>query len=192
MMSILLISAIQGCDVVRQARQASALAKCDFKINAVTEVSLAGVELVNIKSVSDLNIGDMARLMSGLTSPVFPLDLQLIIEGHNPNDKEAGLNRLEWILFIDEIQMTSGIIEQPFVIPPKSNLNIPVAVTVDIKQVLTGKSANAMLNFCMNLAGVGKKPTRFKIKLKPTVVIAGEPIKYPGFITVNTEYGPKE
>jgi hypothetical protein len=57
--------------------------------------------------------------------------------------------------------------------------------------VLSGKSADAMLNFCMNLAGSGTKPTRFKIKLKPTVIIAGSEVTYPGYITVKTEYGAK-
>jgi hypothetical protein len=60
-----------------------------------------------------------------------------------------------------------------------------------LKQVLSGKSANAMLNFCMNLAGVGNTPTRFKIKLKPTIIIAGTALTYPGYITVNTEYVSK-
>jgi len=154
-------------------------------------VNLAGVEFQNIKSVSDLNIGDVARIMAGLASPVLPLSLRLDLEGYNPNANEAGLNRIEWILFIDDIQMTSGILDQPVNIPAKSTLIFPVQVGVDIKQVLSGKSANAMLNFCMNLAGVGNTPTRFKIKLKPTVIVAGTALTYPGYITVKTDYASK-
>jgi len=189
--SLLLIGTIAGCGVARQARQATNLANCEFRIRAVEQVNLAGVMIQDIKSVNDLNFGDVARIMGGLASPVFPLSLQVDLEGHNPNAGDAGLNRLEWILFIDDIQMTSGIVDQPFTIPAKSTLNIPVQVGVDLKQVLSGKSSGAMLNFCMNLAGVGNKPTRFKIKLKPTVIIAGTALVYPGFITVNTEFSGK-
>jgi hypothetical protein len=187
----LFILPFESCDVARQAQQVTNLASCDFRIKSVDQINLAGVELQYINSVSDLNFGDVARILAGFASPTFPLSLQLNLEGRNPNAKDAGLNRLEWILFIDDIQMTSGILDKPVTIPAKSNSVIPVEVGLDLKQVLSGKSANAMLNFCMNLAGVGNTPTRFKIKLKPTVIIAGTALTYPGYITVKTEYVSK-
>jgi hypothetical protein len=180
-----------GCDVARQAQQVTNLASCDFRIQSVENVNLSGVELQNINSVSDLNISDVALILAGFASPTFPLSLQLNIEGRNPNSKDAGLNRLEWILFIDDIQMTSGILDKPVTIPASGAAIIPVAVGLDLKQVLSGKSSAAMLNFCMNLTGVGNTPTRFKIKLKPTVIIAGTALTYPGYITVKTEYVSK-
>ena len=174
--------------MTKQAQNVSTLAKCEFRINSVKDVNLAGVELRNIKSVTDLSMGDAALILSGFASPIFPLSLTLIIDGKNPNSREAGLNRLEWILFIDDIQMTSGIMDKPIMIPAKSSLNIPVEVGLDLKKVLSGNSSAAMLNFCMNLAGAGNTPTRFKIKLKPSVMVSGKKITYPGYITVNTEY----
>jgi hypothetical protein len=48
-----------------------------------------------------------------------------------------------------------------------------------------------MINFCMNLTGVGNTPTRFKIKLKPTILVGGNALRYPGYITVNTTYVSK-
>ena len=188
---LLLVIPITGCDVARQAQQVSNLASCEFRIVSVGHINLAGVAFDRITSISDLGMGDVALILAGFTSPTFPLSLQLNLEGRNPNAREAGLNRLEWILFIDDIQMTSGILDQPLIIPPLGTANIPVEVGLDLKQVLSGKSATAMLNFCMNLAGVGNTPTRFKIKLKPTVIIAGTAITYPGFITVKTDYTSK-
>lgn len=179
---------LTGCDVTRQARQASNLAECDFRIRSVERVNLAGVDMQHVKSVSDLGITDVARVLAGFASPTMPLTLQLNVEGRNPNSDAAGLNRLEWILFIDDIQMTSGILQKAFVIPAKGTAIIPVDMALDLKEILTGKSAEAALNFCVNLAGLGGTPTRFKIKLKPTIVVAGRPVTYPGYITVNTTY----
>lgn len=190
---MLLVLAIPfaGCDVTKQAQQVANLAKCEFRILSVRNINLGGVSLDHIQSVNDLNMMDVARIMAGFTSPVFPLSMQLNVEGRNPNDMAAGLNRLEWILFIDDNQMTTGILNQPFTIPAKSTVQIPVEMGIDLKQALSGKSSGAMLNFCMNLAGVGNTPTRFKIKLKPTVIIGGTALTYPGYITVNTTYSLK-
>jgi hypothetical protein len=188
---LLMVLPFAGCDVTRQAQQVSNLASCDFRIKSVDNINLAGIELQYIKSVSDLGMADVARILAGFTSPTFPLSLQLNIEGRNPNPKEAGVNRVEWILFIDDVQMTSGLLDKPFTIPAMGSATIPVEVAADLKQVLSGESAMAMLNFCMNLAGVGNTPTRFKIKLKPTVIIGGRALTYPGFITVHTTYTSK-
>ncbi len=192
-MILLLLVAVpfSGCDVARQARQVSTLASCDFRILSVEHINLAGVAFEHIHSVSDLALGDVAMILAGFASPTFPLSLQINLEVRNPNPKDAGLNRLEWIVFIDEIQMTSGFIDQPVTIPAHTTSVVPVAVALDLKQALSGKSASATLNFCMNLAGVGNIPTRFKIKLKPSVIIAGNALTYPGFITVNTTYTSK-
>ncbi len=152
------------------------------------QVDLAGIRFDQIRSVSDMNLGDVARIMGALASPVLPLSMRVNVEVHNPNNRDAGLNRLEWVLFIDDNQMTTGILDQPFSIPANSTQLVPVEVGIDLKQALKGKPGEALLNFCMNLAGAGSKPTRFKIKLKPRLTVAGVEIIYPGFITVNTEY----
>jgi len=191
LLSVLVLLPFQGCDVARQATQASNLVNCDFRIRSVENVNLAGVNLQSIRSVTDLSMTDMARIMAGFTAPTFPLSMQVNLEGKNPNTGTAGLNRIDWILFIDDIQMTSGILNRAFTIPPKGTAIVPVEVAFDLKQVLSGKSATAMLNFCLNLAGVGGTPTRFKIKLKPTIVVAGSALRYPGFITINTSYSGK-
>ncbi len=180
-----------GCDVTRQAQQVSDLARCDFRILSAGDINVGGVMLQNIRSVSDLNFSDVALIMAGLASPTLPLTLQLNIEGRNPNERVAGLNRLEWILFIDDNQMTSGILDKPITIPANGTSVFPVQIGLDLKQVLSGKSASAILNFCMNLTGVGNEPTRFKIKLKPTVIVSGKERTLPGYITVKTKYASK-
>ncbi len=191
LLALLIVVPFQGCDVARQAQQVSNLVNCDFRIRSVENVNLAGVAIQNIRSVTDLSMTDVARIMAAFTAPTFPLSLQVNIEGKNPNTGAAGLNRLDWILFIDDIQMASGLLNRSFTIPAKGTAIIPVEVGVDLKKVLSGKSATAMLNFCMNLAGAGGTPTRFKIQLKPTIVVGGTALRYPGYITINTSYSGK-
>ena len=180
---------LTGCSVTRQAQEAANLANCDFRIISVENITMGGVPVQNVKSVRDLNMGDLAMLMAGFASPTFPLTLQLNLQGKNQNPKPAGMNRIEWILFIDDIQMTSGILDKPFLIPPNNGtVNIPVEIGLDLKQVMNGKSSEAILNFGLNLAGMGNKPSRFKIKIKPTISFGGSQLALPGYITVKTEY----
>ena len=178
-----------GCDVAQQSQHAVNLAKCEFRIRSVENINLAGISIQNAASIKSLNITDAAKIMAAFGSSTFPLSLQLDFEGKNPNSTAAGLNKLEWILFIDDIQMTSGSLDKAFTIPPNNGTAIiPIQVGMDLKQALKGKSMDAIVNFGFNLAGVGNKPTRIKAKLKPTIMIGNYPLSYPGYITINTEF----
>jgi hypothetical protein len=188
-LAIIFLLPNQGCDVTQQAQQATNLAKCDFRIRSVENINLAGIYIQNINSIRNLNLTDAAKIMAAMGGSTFPLSLQLNFEGKNPNSTVAGLNRLEWILFIDDIQMTSGMVDKAFTIPPNNGIAIiPIQVGMDLKQALKGKSLDAIVNFGFNLAGVGNKPTRIKAKLKPTIMIGNYPLTYPGYISVTTEF----
>ncbi|MFH1936413.1 MAG: LEA type 2 family protein, partial [Bacteroidota bacterium] len=158
-------------------------------IQSVTNINLAGVSVEHISDVKQLTWSDAQKLMVALTKPAFPLTFQLNMDAKNPNTTTAGLNNLDYIVFIDDIQMTSGTLNQPISIPPNNGIaSIPMQLTVDLKQVFQGKSADAILNFAMNLIGSGGEPTRFKVKLKPYILVNGSPLSYPGYITVKTKF----
>jgi LEA14-like dessication related protein len=179
----------QGCDVAQQAQQATNLMNCDFRVLSVENINLAGINIQNMTSIKNLNLTDGAKIMAAIGGGTFPLSLTVNIQGKNPNTSPAGLNKLDWILFIDDIQMTSGSVTKAFTIPPNNGTTvIPIQVGLDLKKILQGKSLDAIMNFGFNLAGTGNKPTRIKAKLKPTIMIGTYPLSYPGYITVNTEF----
>jgi hypothetical protein len=184
-----ILAVISGCSVVKEGKQAAALARCDFRIESVTALHLMNISVQNIRSLSDLSLIDAQQLIRGVAADKVPLTMYVNVEIRNPNPKEAGMKKLDWILFVDDIEMAGGSVDQDVTIPPDSGVVIvPVKVNADLKQVLQGKSLDAILNFGMNLAGIGNKPTRFTVKLKPTIMIGKKAVVYPGYISVKTEY----
>jgi hypothetical protein len=169
------------------------LTKCDFRLESVQNLNLAGVNVQNVKKVSDLNMFDAANLASALSSQHFPLDFTLNIEAKNPNTAAAGMSRIDWILLIDDMEMTRGILDQQVTIPANNGTTvIPMQMHIDLQKALSGKSADAVINFGMNLAGAGNKPTRFTLQMKPTITVGGFPVAYPGYLNVKTEFGTNQ
>jgi len=180
---------VSSCDVMNQVSQMSNLAKCDFKLQSVQQLNLAGINVQNVKKISDLSLFDGAKLASAVANQQFPLDFTLNIEAKNPNPNPAGMTKIDWILLIDGVEMTRGILDKQVTIPANNGLAvIPMQMHVDLKKALSGKSADAIINFGMNLSCSGSKPTRFTLQMKPTITIGGFPITYPGYINVKTEY----
>ncbi|MHC1775438.1 MAG: hypothetical protein AB9834_08505 [Lentimicrobium sp.] len=181
---------ITGCDVLEQARQVAMLAKCEFKLKSVDQLRLAGVNIQQVKKLSDLNMMDAAKITTAaLSGGSLPLNFTLNVEARNPNATKAGMTRLDWILFIDDIQMVSGVNEQRVQIPGNGGTGIlPLTIGIDLKQALKGKSGDAIANFGLNLAGAGNKPTRITLKAKPTIMVGSQTIAYPGYLTIQNEF----
>lgn len=177
-----------SCEVSKQTKTAINLANCEFRIVSAENIMIAGIPIESYTSVKDLGVADFAMFMGALTEPKLPLSLRLNIEVKNPNSAPAGINSLEYIIFIDDIQMLEDSYMNPVTVPPSSTAVITVPLSMDLKQSLKGKSMDAILNFGFNLAGVGHTPTRFKVKLKPSILVGKTSLPYPGYITVKTEY----
>ncbi len=187
---ILTLTFLAGCDVLEQARQVAMLSKCEFKLSSVDQLRLAGVNIQQVKKLSDLNMMDAAKITTAaLSGGSLPLNFTLNVEARNPNATTAGMTRLDWILFIDDIQMVSGVNEQRVQIPGNGGTGIlPLTIGIDLKQALKGKSGDAIANFGLNLAGAGNKPTRITLKAKPTIMVGSQTIAYPGYLTIQNEF----
>jgi len=189
-LAIISLSIFSGCEILDQARQVAMLSKCEFKLSSVDQLRLAGVNIQQVRKLTDLNMMDAAKITTAaISGGSLPLNFTLNVEARNPNAATAGLTKLDWILFIDDIQMVSGVNEQRIQIPGNGGTGtIPLTIGVNLKEVLKGKSGDAIANFGLNLAGAGNKPTRITLKAKPTIMVGSQTIAYPGYLTIQNEF----
>jgi hypothetical protein len=179
-----------GCSTLQQLAQMATLTQCQFRMVSVEHTTVAGIDLRDKSSLSDIGPLDLVRLQSVFTSGTLPLQFTLNLEGKNPNSSSAGMNRFAWILYMDGNELTSGELEKGFEIPADGGVTpIPLAVSLDLRKALTGKTLDSMLNLALNIAGEGSKPTRISLKMKPTITVAGQDLDYPDYITVTREFG---
>jgi len=187
--SFIILALLTSCDVLQQVSKMSNLAKCEFRLESVQHLRLAGINVQNVKGMSDLNLFDAGKLAAAVASQKLLLDFTLNIEAKNPNSAEAGMSHIEWILLIDDAEMTRGAFDKPVIIPANNgSAIIPVQMQFDLSKALASKTTDAIVNFGLNLAGTGNKPTRFTLKMKPTITVGGFPVTYPGYINVKTEF----
>ena len=185
--TVIVIMLISSCDVIQQATELTTFAKCKFKLNTIENINLAGVNVQKIKNYSKLNFMEIAKLTSAVTSGNLPLNFTLNLKVDNPNQKQAAMNRFDWILFIDDIEMNRGVTERRVEIPSGEDAILPLQMTMNLKKVLKGKTLKTLINFGLNLADASNKPSRITIKAKPTIIIGGRAIPYPDFITIKSD-----
>lgn len=183
---MVLLSTLVSCRSIREVRR---LTKCEFKLGSLEKPVLAGIKVYEKESFSDLGLKDVALITASVSKGELPLEFILNIDVKNPNKKMAAINKIEWIIYIDEIEVCAGILEERIEVPPNDGTaTIPLHIKTNLKEVTTFKSAKSLVNFGLNLADASNKPTRVSLKIKPSIRIGNKQISSPGFIKVKKEF----
>lgn len=186
MMAVVLL--ISSCDILRQIEEMQALSRCEFRIHSVADIHLAGINVSQMQDISDVRPLDIMLLTNALLSNQLPLSFDLNLQVKNPNDQIASLNRLEWILFIDDMQMLEGTINERFVTGAGETTMLPVQIGFNLAEMLQGENADKIIDFGLGLAEDSGKTSRVMVKLKPSVMVGQRSIMYPGWIEVRNEF----
>jgi hypothetical protein len=185
---ILQLAIFNSCSVLEQTSEMKTFAKCEFRIESARNMKLAGISIQDKHSLSDLSIMEMTKIAGVIGGGTLPLTFDLNVQAKNPNNDLAAMNKLDWILIIDDIEMTRGVLARRVEIPAEMVSSFPVSMSLDLMKSLSGESGNALINFALNLSGTGSRPTRIKLKAKPTILVGTTPIEYPGYITIREEF----
>ncbi len=178
-----------GCELLDQVRQLQMFTKCEFRLVSVEDTRLAGFGLTGRTSIQDFGVLGAVKFKRAVSAGTLPLEFTLNIEVKNPNAETAAMNRLAWILLVDGIEMTRGQVEERVEIGPNGVSPMALAIAFDLREVLAEETLDAMLNLAFNVAGEGSRPTRITLKAKPSILISGQPMDFPDYITVTTEFG---
>ena len=178
-----------SCNLQKQITALANMAKCTYKIDNLTGMTLANVNVQGKSSLAQLNLSDATKLATAYLGGTMPLSMTLNMAVKNPNKEPAAMNKLKYILALDGQNLTNGTIPNSFAVEANSTNTLPIQVNVDLKQVLAGKSKEEILNLILALSGQSQKPTKLGLSIKPTFNIAGQAIEYPNYFNVATEFG---
>jgi len=173
---------LAACATVRGLR---ALRQVDFEVDRVATVRLAGVSLDRVRSVSDVNMLDAARIAAAVARRQVPLSFDLHVLGRNPaeNRTTARLLRLRWILDLNGRETVSGTLDTAYTFAPGETTDVRVPVALDLWQFFQGSAGDA-LELAAGLAGLGARRTEVALRAVPTIDTPLGPIQYPGAITI--------
>jgi hypothetical protein len=184
---------MNSCGVKRQVTEMKAVVNCEFKYEGLRHATLAGVDVSKVTGIIDLDAGDESTLFTALTFGKLPLDVTVDVGVRNPTQSIATMNRLEWILLIDDVEVGTGAVTDRIVLAPGGGTaTVPIRFSTELLTLLSGKSGDAVITFGLNLAGTADKPSRITVKVKPTIIVGEHAIHYPGYITLNREFGNGE
>lgn len=187
-LALLLIAAtFIGCDVSKEIAGAYNMINCNYSYKSISGLTISGMNLSS-NSLSVTNITKLTSILSGTASSI-PLDFTLNLNVNNPNQSAALLHGLQYIVSIDNIQFTTGSLNQSLNIAAGQTQTLPISIGVDLATLMKNNSKDAVLDIAKNLAGISTKQSNISVQLKPTFLIGNTPITSPSYIPVNFSFG---
>lgn len=190
---IFIFSIFHSCNVIKDVSNAlTNISRLQFKLENVTNFKLAGIDISNKNSISDISAMDALKLTNAFATRSFPADFVLNIGALNPNDgtkgtrsTDATITSLDYRLLIDDVPTITGDISSPITIPGTgSSITIPLRMSLDLYSFFADKGYENIVNLAMAIGGVNGSAARLKLDVKPTVRTTLGPISYPSRITV--------
>lgn len=186
-LSVVLI--FSGCGSVGSGlSQAYNMTKCEYNYKSISNLNLAGMNLSRGVSVTALPA--ILSLLSGNASSI-PLNFTLNLDVKNPNAAAAAFNGLQYIISIDDIQFTSGQVNQSMNIAAGASQTLPLNIGVDLATLMKSNSKSAVENITKNFLGIGSEKSNVTVQLKPTFMVGNTPVTSPVYIPVSFSFGGK-
>lgn len=184
--SIIMIVILTSCSAFKELMS---FTKCEFRMKDIESIRLAGVNLEGKSSISDFKLTDISMFTQHALRGTLPLDMILNVEAKNPNQQSAAINQVEWIAYIDDLEMMTGFVNERIVIPANNGVGvIPLHIKFDMKKIAKSSTGNAIANLALNLMNIGEKESQFTIKIKPTILVGSFELEYPGYFTISKEF----
>ncbi|MBS5979159.1 MAG: hypothetical protein KIB51_05395, partial [Dysgonomonas mossii] len=110
-LSLLIIMAIFiSCDSVQKSLSGTYnMINCEYNYKSISGLTVSGINLSNGLSVT--SIPKVTSILSGNASSI-PLNFTLNLDVKNPNSSAAMMNGLQYIISVDDIQLTTGSLNQ--------------------------------------------------------------------------------
>lgn len=161
---------------------------CEYDFKSISGVSISGMNISNGLSVT--SIPKLTSILSGTASSI-PLKFTVNLDVKNPNNSAAMLNGLQYIISVDDIQFTTGTLDQTLNIAAGQTQVLPLSIAVDLATLMKNNSKDAIVNIAKNITGISSQKSNVSVQLKPTFMIGSVPVTSPVYFPVNFMLGGK-
>jgi len=148
------------------------LSSVKFTFDHVSSVRVAGIDLMHVGSVEELNVFQVARATLALAREELPLDMTVHLKTENPvvNRIAATLVSMDWTLMLDGRETISGTLNERITLAAGETQTIPLRLRLNMFRFFNEKNALDMLDLALAFAGSdGSVPEGVALRIRPAV-----------------------
>ena len=168
------------------------LINCKFNLANISDITWAGINLSNIKSVNDLQWSDLQKALVAIKNKDFRIGCNVNVNAKNETEKPAKLCAFDYDLLLEGSSIAQGSsTDRTTIINPQTTTRIAVPLSMDLVQIFRNGDTKNVINLARNMTDYGNgKESNVKVKFTPyinTVNGTGKGAKLPT-ITLNKTF----
>ena len=147
------------------------LINCKFSLANVSDITWAGINLSNIKSVSDLQWSDLQKAIQAVKNKDFRIGCNVNVNAKNETEKPAKLCAFDYDLLLEGSSIAQGSsTDRTTIINPQTTSRIAVPLSMDLVSIFKNGDTKNVINLARNLTDYGNgKESNVKVKFTPYI-----------------------
>lgn len=170
---------LSGCAVSKQ--NIDALAKCDYTVESLEDVRLAGRSVASYTAGNSVNVASLPAVALAMLRKDLPLEAKVNMKVSNPTSTKTAINSFKYLIEIQGKPLFEGTVDQNIQLANGESTVVPLTFKANIFSATEEKGLENVLNEIFTRKGEGF----LVLKIKPSMKIGNSNIYYPGYITVD-------
>ncbi len=178
------IFALSGCATNYKA-QIETLGKCNYTIESLDQMRIAGRNIETLQGGESVSLASLPAIAFALLQQDLPLEANVNLKVSNPTAKRASINEFKYIIEIQGKPLFEGAVNENINLATNESMIVPLTFRANLFGVAQEKGFDKLLSDIMTR----KSDAFLALKIKPSVKIGGKNYYYPGYITVDKDFG---
>lgn len=180
--ALLLSLLFLSCGLGSQKKELETLAQCTFTVHKINRFDVAGVSLTDWVAQKKGDFTQAPGLVFGFLQKSLPLEGQVEVKITNPTTEQAALQAFSYEILLEQVEIAKGKYEEPIKVAPSSDVLVPLTLHGDLYELIAAHQ-EVFLQLLQN----DEAKATLTIKIKPSIMVAGQLVESPTFFSFNRE-----
>jgi hypothetical protein len=139
----------------------------EVKLRAVEQASLGTLNVLSLRTPSDVDLPRRNQLIEGYVNKSLPLKMRVRLNAYNPNLEPTAITGLDYTVLVDGKVLGSAKIPLSVELPPRDSVRVPLEFEMNTYKLLGDDALPALRNFALGFGDLNRK--RVTLNLRPVV-----------------------
>lgn len=175
---------LSGC-AVNQKAQIAALGKFNYDVTSVQNMRIAGRDVNSYQTDGGVSLSSLPGIAMALLTKDLPLEATVNLQMTNPTTTVTKINEFKYLIEMGGKPLFEGSVNENINLAQGQSTVVPLSFRANLFSAAKEQGIEKVLSDIFTR----KSDAFLALKIKPSVKIGGKNFFYPGYITVDKDFG---
>lgn len=165
--------------------QLNALGQFNYNVQSVDQLRIAGRDISSFSTGDGVSLSSIPGIAIALLRQDLPLQGRVNLHISNPTKTLANINEFKYIIELSGKPLFEGSVDENIKLATGQSMVLPLSFSANIFGVAKEQGFDKVLSDIFTR----KSEAFLSLKIKPSIKVGNKNIFYPGYITVDKDFG---